>query len=123
MSDQREKPKMMVENISCIIPESKGMGGLFLGNAFGAQSSDILLEYGIRAVLTTSIETRKFCVTQPWRTILSLFHSTRELKLTINPTIRSCSILMIVLTSFISTDLLQMFLFTAMLGSPVVPLL
>lgn len=48
----------MVENISCVIPEAESIGGLFLGNTYGAQNSDILREYGIRAVLTTSIETR-----------------------------------------------------------------
>lgn len=32
----------MVENISCIIPETDSMGGLYLGNTYGAQNSDIL---------------------------------------------------------------------------------
>lgn len=58
MAGQGEKQKLMVENISCILPESRTMGGLYLGNTYGAQNSDILKEYGIRAVLTTSIETR-----------------------------------------------------------------
>jgi len=49
------KPKQMVENISCIIPETDGTGGLYLGNTYGAQNAEILKEYGIRAVLTTSI--------------------------------------------------------------------
>jgi hypothetical protein len=44
----------MVENISCIIPETAQLGGLFLGNVFGAQDANILKEYGIRAVITTS---------------------------------------------------------------------
>ena len=39
------------------------MGGLFLGNVYGAQNPEILKEYGIRAVLTTSIETRTFPLT------------------------------------------------------------
>jgi hypothetical protein len=46
-----------VENISCILPETAYLGGLFLGNVFGAQNPDILKEYGIRAVITTSAET------------------------------------------------------------------
>ena len=47
----------MVENISCVLPETQELGGLFLGNVFGAQNAEILKEYGISAVLTTSIET------------------------------------------------------------------
>lgn len=38
MTTKGEKPKMMVENISCILPESESMGGLFLGNVYGAQN-------------------------------------------------------------------------------------
>lgn len=47
----------MVENISCILPENDKLGGLFLGNVYGAQNSSILKEYGIRAMITLSIET------------------------------------------------------------------
>lgn len=38
MQNYNEAPKLMVENISCILPESTELGGLFLGNVFGAQN-------------------------------------------------------------------------------------
>jgi hypothetical protein len=47
-----------IENISCVFPATEHMGGLYIGNYFGAINTDILKEYGIRAVLTTSVETR-----------------------------------------------------------------
>lgn len=50
----------MVENISCILPESQEVGGLFLGNIYGAQNAAILKEYGIRAMITASAETSIF---------------------------------------------------------------
>lgn len=31
-----------VENISCILPETNQLGGVFLGNVFGAQNAEIL---------------------------------------------------------------------------------
>lgn len=55
MTNKNEKPKIRVENISCVIPETELLGGLFLGNSFGAENPEILKLYGIRAVLTTSI--------------------------------------------------------------------
>ena len=55
MTTSSQKPKMMVQNISCIMPQSDNLGGLFLGNVYGAQNASILKQYGIRAVLTTSI--------------------------------------------------------------------
>lgn len=42
MTDKQEKPKIQVENISCILPESTQLGGLFVGNIYGAQNPDIL---------------------------------------------------------------------------------
>lgn len=47
-----------VENVSCVLPATDNHGGLYIGNYFGAVNTDVLKEYGIRAVLTTSIETR-----------------------------------------------------------------
>ena len=52
MTNKNEKPKLRVENISCVIPETELLGGLFLGNSFGAENPEILKLYGIRAVLT-----------------------------------------------------------------------
>ena len=52
-----------VENISCVLTPSNGKGGLYLGNFFGAQNVQNLNEYGIRAVLTTSVETRNGSLT------------------------------------------------------------
>ena len=60
MVPNQEPQKPMVENISCIIPETSELGGLFLGNVFGAKNAPILKEYGIRAVITTSAETGTF---------------------------------------------------------------
>lgn len=42
MANKNDKPKLMVENISCVIPETELLGGLFLGNSFGAEKPDIL---------------------------------------------------------------------------------
>ena len=50
-----------VENVSCVLPATDHHGGLYIGNYFGAVNVDVLKEYGIRAVLTTSVETRKQC--------------------------------------------------------------
>lgn len=33
---QSKQPKLMVENVSCIIPETEALGGLFLGNTYGS---------------------------------------------------------------------------------------
>jgi hypothetical protein len=41
-SSGQEKPKLMVENISCIIPETETLGGLFVGNTYGAENAEIL---------------------------------------------------------------------------------
>jgi hypothetical protein len=57
MKQNSENQKPMVENISCILPENEQLGGLFLGNVFGAQNAAILKEYGIRAIITASAET------------------------------------------------------------------
>jgi hypothetical protein len=54
MIPNNEQQKPMVENISCILPANDQLGGLFLGNVYGAQNSEILKEYGIRAVITAS---------------------------------------------------------------------
>jgi len=54
MIPNNEQQKPMVENISCILPSNDQLGGLFLGNVYGAQNSEILKEYGIRAVITAS---------------------------------------------------------------------
>lgn len=35
-------PKILVENISCVLSPSENMGGLYLGNFYGAQNDDIL---------------------------------------------------------------------------------
>lgn len=48
----------MVQNVSCVLPETEDRGGLYIGNYFGAKNIDLLKERGIRAVLTTSVETR-----------------------------------------------------------------
>ena len=61
-SNDAEKPR--VENISCILPETSQLGGLYLGNVYGAQNPKILKEYGIRAVITTSAETGTYQSTQ-----------------------------------------------------------
>ena len=58
MTEIKEKKKIRVENISCVIAETAKLGGLFLGNIYGAQNPEILKEYGIRSVLTSSLETR-----------------------------------------------------------------
>lgn len=42
MIPNNEQQKPMVENISCILPENDKLGGLYLGNVFGAQNADIL---------------------------------------------------------------------------------
>ena len=56
MSQQQQKAQLpMVENISCILPETQTEGGLFLGNYYGAKNPKVLQAYGIRSVLTTSI--------------------------------------------------------------------
>jgi hypothetical protein len=39
MNEVNDTPKLMVENISCILPENKEFGGLFLGNVYGAQNA------------------------------------------------------------------------------------
>lgn len=57
MIPNKETQIPRVENISCILPETEQLGGLFLGNVYGAQNAEILKEYGIRAVITTSAET------------------------------------------------------------------
>lgn len=57
MNQNSDGNKPMVENISCILPETDELGGLFLGNVFGAQNAAILKEYGIRAMITASAET------------------------------------------------------------------
>lgn len=57
MNQPNDGGKPMVENISCILPENAQLGGLFLGNVYGAQNPDILKEYGIRAIITASAET------------------------------------------------------------------
>lgn len=57
MNQNNDGQKPMVENISCILPETNELGGLFLGNVFGAQNAAILKEYGIRAMITASAET------------------------------------------------------------------
>lgn len=36
MATNTDKPKLRVENISCVIPETELLGGLFLGNGYGA---------------------------------------------------------------------------------------
>lgn len=42
MSATKEASMPVVENISCILPETMQLGGLYLGNIFGAQNADIL---------------------------------------------------------------------------------
>lgn len=42
MNQSGDAQKPMVENISCILPESQELGGLFLGNIYGAQNAAIL---------------------------------------------------------------------------------
>lgn len=41
MSDSKT-PQLRVENISCILPESNKLGGLFVGNIYGAQNPAVL---------------------------------------------------------------------------------
>lgn len=38
MNQNNEAQKPMVENISCILAESKQLGALYLGNVYGAQN-------------------------------------------------------------------------------------
>lgn len=51
------KPKDLpvVENVSCVLPATPHIGGLYIGNYMGAQNVDLLRERGIRAVLTASV--------------------------------------------------------------------
>jgi hypothetical protein len=57
-SQQQVVTMPRIENVSCVFPATEHMGGLYIGNYFGAINVEILKEYGIRAVLTTSVETR-----------------------------------------------------------------
>jgi hypothetical protein len=45
------------EPMSCILPPTENQGGLYLGNIHAAQDIDLLLESGIRAVLTVAVGT------------------------------------------------------------------
>ena len=45
------------EPLNCLIPPSNELGGLYIGNFDGAVTIDLLKQYNIKAVLTTSIET------------------------------------------------------------------